>query len=281
MDIGNNYQATTNYTPSTPGVQPSGPVVTTGVPSAVPVEVDQGSLSGPGAAGEMPYDAGELATQILGGASGTDWGALTDSVQAANLSVTVTAILVLLIEVMSQMKQDAREDAFTQAQATLEAGLLAAQKQMDAAEDTLAAATLQAGVQIAMGAVQVLGGAYQMKQISGFQSASAVNARNPFNDPLDFSQLSASLQAQTQLLNGVTSLSNNIANLVAAGMTYDASIAQAESQQARADADYQQALGQAAQAFMQQLADAIKSFLSGMESVDQAQHKATGAIYNC
>jgi hypothetical protein len=287
MDAVNNRQIPTNYSQNSANVS-NDVRVNNAPPAAGPGggnNVEQGSLSGPGAAGEMAYADASL--------NGSDWGALLDSVQAANLSVTVTAIMVLLVEIMAQMKQDAREEAFTQAQATVAAGELAAQKMKDAAEDTLLAAQVSAGVQIGMGVLQAVGGAVQLGKISSFNSQqSALTKQNnqlqamtegraTVAPPLDFAPVSASLQAQTQVLNGVTSVGNSIATLVSEFMKRDAAIAQAESQEARANADYQQALGQAAQAFMQQVADAIKAFLNTMQSVDQAQHKATGAIYNC
>jgi hypothetical protein len=278
MDGVNNRPIQTNYTQSTTGVN-NGVGVSNPPPAAGPGggnNVEQGSLSGTGAAGEMSYAEASL--------NGTDWGALLESVQAANLSVTVTAIMVLLVEIMAQMKQDAREEAFTQAQATLAAGELAAEKMKEAALDTLHAAQVSAGVQIAMGAVQVAAGAVQMGKISGFKTSTEARIhQHQTGQPLAYgnSALSGNLQALTQTVNGGTSIANSIATLVSEGMKYDAAIAQAESQEARADADYQQALGQAAQAFMQQVADAIKAFLNTMQSVDQAQHKATGAIYNC
>lgn len=250
---------------SSPGVQPgtgvNGPPA---VGQGVSNNVETGSLSGPGAAGEMSYSAASL--------NGSNWDALLDSVQAANLSVSVTAIMVMLVEIMAQMKQDAREDAFAQAQTSLAAGELAAQEMRDAAEDTLTAAKWQAGAQIvagvataAAGTVQ-LGGALKHNNLGSAYGNSAVGAR---------------YAAGGAIAKGLSEVISASGSLVAAGYTYDAAMDTADSQMAKADAEYQQALGQAAQQFMQQVADAIKAFLTTMQSVDQAQHKAMGAIYNC
>ena len=289
MDAVNNRQIPTNYSQSTTNVN-NNVGVSNAPPAAGPGggnNVEQGSLSGTGAAGEMAYDEASLSL------SGTDWGALQESVQAANLSVTVTAILVLLIEIMAQMKQDAREEAFTQAVASLEAGLLAATEMENAAEDAKKAAVAQAWTQIGTGILQVCAGAAQMGQLSKFQAQQGAltkqnnqllamtEGRATIAPPMDFQPLSASLQAQSQIINGLASFGKGIGDLDAASDTFNAAMHSAASQAARAEAEYQGALGQAAQQFMQQVADAIKAFLNTMQSVDQAQHKATGAIYNC
>ena len=291
-------QPTTNYTTNTSysngGVQTNADVTDTSSVAGSGGEnnVEQGSLSGPSAAGEADYDtASDLLTQILTGNSSTDWGALTDSVASANLSVTVTAIMVLLIEIMSQMKQDAREAALQQAQAAHTQGNVAADQMEVAAQATLDAAQMNAGMQIAMGAVSVIGGAIQGAKLYQFQTQqSALTAKNNMLQdltegqatvapPLDFAALSASLQSANQLLSGLTGLGNMSMSLVTSEMTFDASIAEADAQRARAEGDYQQALGQNEQTFMQQLADAIRALLSGWGSIEQSTHEAYGATY--
>jgi hypothetical protein len=122
-----------------------------------------------------------------------------------------------------------------------------------------------------MGAVSVLMAANQMDDIRNFR------ASNP--PAADFSQLQTSLQAQNQLINGLTGFINSSASLVAANFTFDASMAEAEAQRARTEGDYQQALGQNEQTFMQQLADAIRALLSGWGSIEQSTHEAYGATY--
>lgn len=281
------------------GVQPSTQVGTTGVPGGRN-NVEQGSLSGGAAAGELSYAEATL--------NGTDWGALLESVQAANLSVTVTAIMVLLVEIMAQMKQDAREEAFTQAQAALAAGNLAAAEMVEAAKKNLAAAQVSASVQIVMGVASIAMGAYQLNKINNFNQTAKLDASRPNDVPLtrarsnavttnpegaklnapsvhtppkDFAVLQTQLQAQTQIFSGLQKLFEGSATLGAEQLKYEGALDSAEAQRAKADGEYQQALGQAAQAFMQQMADALKSYLNTTQSVEQAQHKATGAIYNC
>jgi len=292
-------QPTTNYTTNTSysngGVQTNADVTDTSSVAGSGGEnnVEQGSLSGPSAAGEADYDtASDLLTQILTGNSSTDWGALTDSVASANLSVTVTAIMVLLIEIMSQMKQEAREAALLQAQAAHTQGNVAADEMEVAAQATLTAAQISAATQIVMGVASVLAGAYQLGKISGFQTQqNAITAKNnelldltegqaTVTPAMDFAPLSASLQAQTQLLNGSTGLGNSIASLVAANFTFDASMAEADAQRARTEADYMQALGQNEQTFMQQLADAIRAILGSWASTEQSTHESYGAVYH-
>ncbi len=288
-----NYTTNTSY--SNGGVQTNADVTDTSSVAGSGGEnnVEQGSLSGPSAAGEADYDtASDLLTQILTGNSSTDWGALTDSVASANLSVTVTAIMVLLIEIMSQMKQDAREAALQQAQAAHAQGNAAADQMEVAAQATLTAAQMNAGMQIAMGAVSVLGGAYQLGKLSSFQTQqSALTAKNnelldltegqaTVTPAMDFAPLSASLQAQNQLLNGLTGLGNSIMSLVTSEMTFDASMAEADAQRARAEGDYQQAMGQNEQTYMQQLADAIRGLLSGWNSIEQTTADSYRAVYS-
>jgi hypothetical protein len=287
-----NYTTNTSY--SNGGVQTNADVTDTSSVAGSGGEnnVEQGSLSGPSAAGEADYDtASDLLTQILTGNSSTDWGALTDSVASANLSVTVTAIMVLLIEIMSQMKQDAREAALQQAQAAHTQGNVAADQMEVAAQATLTAAQMNAGMQIAMGALSVVGGAIQGAKLYQFQTQqSALTAKNNMlldltegqatvAPPLDFTALSSSLQSANQLLSGLSGLGNSSMSLVTSEMTFDASIAEADAQRARAEGDYQQALGQNEQTFMQQLADAIRALLSGWGSIEQSTHEAYGATY--
>lgn len=294
-------QPTTNYTTNTSysngGVQTNADVTDTSSVAGSGGEnnVEQGSLSGPSAAGEADYDtASDLLTQILTGNSSTDWGALTDSVASANLSVTVTAIMVLLIEIMSQMKQDAREAALQQAQAAHLQGNAAADSMEEAALATKDAAVRNAGMQIAMGAVSVIGGLAQGLQLRSFHQSNQLGAPTTHADggltrarsnavtarPADFTQLQASLQTQNQLLNGLTGLSNSSMSLVTSEMTFDASIHEADAQRARAEGDLQQALGQNEQTFMQQLADAIRGLLSGWNSIEQSTADSYRAVYS-
>jgi hypothetical protein len=91
--IGNNPPVQTNYVQPNTVVKNDPNIQGTGM---APGEVEQGSLSG-AAAAELKYAMASL--------EGIDWTVLTnDMALAANLSVNVTAIMVLLIEVMSQMR---------------------------------------------------------------------------------------------------------------------------------------------------------------------------------
>lgn len=304
-----NTQPTANYTTSTSygsgGVQTNADVTDTAsvAGSGGESNVERGSLSGPNAANELEYDsAANLVTQILTGTSSTDWGALTDSVASANLSVTITAIMLLLIEIMSEMKQDAREAALEQAQAAHAQGNAAADQMEVAAQETLNAAMVSAITQIVMGAVTVLLAAKQMKDIRDFQvSNTGATSANQLGAPttradggltrarsdavtarpaLDFSKLQTSLQTQNQLMNGLSGLANSSASLGAAFFTFDASMAEADAQRARTEGDYQQALGQNEQAFMQQLADAIRALLSGWASSESSTHEGYLSAYH-
>lgn len=248
----NNGPLVTNYTPTTT-VQNNTEGGASGVDGGGN-NVDQGSLSGPSTAFEMAYATSDLMMQILGGDSSADWGALTDSVYAANLSIDLTAVLVLLIEVMAQMRQDARTEVLEQAQAALAEGVSAAAEMMDAAQKTRDAAYVNAGLQI-------LGGLVSMGT-SGVLTGGGSDMSRAFGQ-------------------GFSATMTGIGSAATAHMTYGAAEDQAQAQIDRSEAEYEQSLGQAAQAFMQLLGDAIKAFISTMQGAEQAQHQATGAIYNC
>jgi len=287
--IGNNPPVQTNYVNPTvvkndPNIQGTG---------MAPGEVEQGSLSG-AAAAELKYAMARL--------EGIDWTVLTnDMALAANLSVNVTAIMVLLIEVMSQMRQDSRQAALEESQMALESGLLAAKKMESAAVSTFTAALISNITSMVTSAASAAAAGYQLKTISNAQAAAMKEAEIKFPFPEkapggtydkimvdrnifvkdQINSLISKLSIQTAMTQGVTGATSSLGKIAAAVFEYTAAMDQAAAQAARATGEYQQAIAQAEQQFMQQLGDAIRALLSGMESVDQAQHKAMGAIYNC
>lgn len=174
---------------------------------------------------------------------GTDWNALIDKLGAMNLSVSTTAILTLLIEIMAQMRQDAREASFESTVNSLESGQKAAQNMRDAAKDKFISAIVSA-------TVTMVG------------SAAAMGASGN--------------QALSMAINSFTS---GLASLAGSFNTYDASLSEAAAELDRAFASYEGSLSQQEQDFFRQLGDAIKNALASMKAVDQAQHQATGAIY--
>lgn len=272
--VSNNQHVPTNYSSGTGGVN-NNVEVSNAPPDVGPAggnNVERGNLSGTTAAGEMSFS--DAASSMV---SGSDWGALQDSVQAANLSVSITAIMVMLVEIMAQMKQEAREEAFTQAVASLEAGLLAATEMENAAEDARTAARTQAIAQIVQGAASVVSGAVQLGGAYKNQFAGS----GPNEGGYAASAVGSRYAAGGTTAKGIGDMASGIAGLLAANATFDAAMHTAASQEARANQEYEQALGQNAQAFMQQLAESLRAFLSTMQSVEQAQHKVTEAIYNC
>ena len=294
-----NPPASTNYTSNTQYIN-LGVNGNTGVTPSPPAEgpgggsnVDRGSLSGPTAAGAMAYTDPTI--------SGTDWGALTDAVYAANLSVTVTAILVLMIEIMSQARQDSREDALQMAQLALDQGLAAAEDQKDAAVLTLVASIITNATTIVTSAMSAASAGSQLKTISAAKTTALADAETNFPMPkdatpeqtkavdlqrsqavkADMAALTSELSIETAYMQGVTGAGGAVGKMAAAMFEYAAAVQQAEAQAHKATGEYLQSMAQSELEFFRQLGDAMKNYLSGMESVDQAQHKATGAIYNC
>ncbi|MEK9869415.1 MAG: hypothetical protein VW831_06785, partial [Gammaproteobacteria bacterium] len=51
---------------------------------------------------------------------GTDWNTLVDQMGAMNTSVSTSAVMSMLIEVMAQMRQDARASAFDEMKTSLD-----------------------------------------------------------------------------------------------------------------------------------------------------------------
>lgn len=288
-------QTQTDYTQSTAGATKR-----VGVNDSPPAglergdNVKEGSLSSPTAAGEMAYAAPTI--------GGTNWGALTDSVQAANLSVTITAIMVLMIEIMSQSRQDSREDALKTAIAALDQGIAAAANMEEAAKFALIAACISNGVGILTSVASTVTAGAQLKQIGQYKTKFENDAKAKFEYPDDAKDIAGYKKTDMQrseyvtqqmtpviqelaikkaYVDGITGGVNAAAKMIEAGMTYISGMAQAEAQRNKATGEYLQSISQSELDFFRQLGDAIKSFLSGMESVEQAQHKATGAIYNC
>lgn len=290
--VNNNSPVSTNYSQPTTAVQNGPNVGNIQGSGSVPGEVDQGSLSGTAAA-ELKYAMASL--------DGIDWTVLTnDMALAANLSVNVTAIMVLLIEVMSQMRQDSRQAALEESQAALESGLAAAEKMKDAAWSTLVGAIISNVTSMITSAMSVGSAASQLKALNiaknGDMKAGPdfdnVQTRGRSDAVTEKQGPSAKSMADVQALQdhfriinirneGLSGITNALGKMGAATFDFLAATKQAEAQADRATGEYQQAIAQAEQQFMQQLGDAIRALLSGMESVDQAQHKAMGAIYNC
>jgi phage protein D len=80
-------------------------------------------------------------------------------------------------------------------------------------------------------------------------------------------------QGLGQLMQSTASLLGGIGNFVAES-------ARAEAKAYESQAQYEQSLQQADQAFFQQLGDAIRNMMQNWQSIESATHQANQAIYN-
>ena len=99
---------------------------------------------------------GEVATANAS-LQGISWEQLTDATGIMNLSVSTTAILTMLIEIMAEMRAESRKAGFQETENALEYG-------QSAAEAMKKTATLNMFADVGSGALQIGGGALQMKQ---------------------------------------------------------------------------------------------------------------------
>jgi len=188
---------------------------------------------------------------------GTDWNALVDQMSAMNMNVSTSAMMSMLIEVMAQMRQDARASAFDQMQSSLDLGIKAAEKMKDAAK----------------------------KQLEGAISSSAVNAFSSMASMKISSSAAASgvSEAESRVVsakaNAVGQLGTSLATADSATFQSIAETERADSKIDDAQAQYSESLSQQSKNFMEQLNQSISKALSTMQAVDRAQHEATGAIY--
>lgn len=189
---------------------------------------------------------------------GTDWNALVDQMSAMNMNVSTSEVMSMLIEVMAQMRQDARASAFDQMQSSLDLGIKAAEKMKDAAkkqlEGAIAGSAVTAGTSVA----------------SGIMSGTAAGAAGT-NEALS--------RAISTKANAVGQVGNSVGGVASSSLQSAADMDRAESKIDDAQAQYSESLSQQSKNFMEQLSQSISKALSTMQSVDRAQHEATGAIY--
>lgn len=274
----NNYNTATAGTTQTRGVGGGTEVQRTGLAE----NAQAGSLSGPSAAGELPYQAA--------GVNGTDWDALTnDLATSANLMVSLGAIMTLLIEVMSQMRQDQREVALADAQNALQSGLNAADAQKKAAAFALASGLASGAVSMASGGYSAYKSAGQINDLKGAQAEvnkAAGMKEGPDRDAAmneanaKFKMTDLQVNAQTAKIQGYTQLGRGASDMLGSFMNFFAESARAEAKTYETEAQYEQSLQQADQAFFQQLGDSIRALMQSWQSADRSTHEASQAIYN-
>ena len=252
MSIGINGGPPTNYTTQGVGGADNNGQVQGGGPSQRP----QGDTP---LAGIGKESSGSQEVQVAGASlQGTDWNALINSMGALNLSVSTTAILTMLIEIMADMRQDARENGFEQTVKGLEFGMAAAENMKDAAFNQLLATSISAGLSAAGAAAGLSAG----------MSAATVSSN---------SALSGAFSAQSGALSG---LGGALGQAGGAYFSFQAGLDTASAEMNRAMASYSQALSQQEQDFARTLTEAISKALNSMDGAEQATKSANSAIYS-
>lgn len=282
-DIGfTNYNY--NYNTTTTGATPSEDVGATESPKNKSKDnVQTGSLSGTSGAGELPFPDASL--------SGTDWETLTnDLATSGNMMVSLSAIMTLLIEVMSQMRQNQREVALADAQNALQSGLNAADAQKKAAAFALASGLASGAVNLGSGITGAVQSSSQLNQLKTAQT-DLNNAQLGLKDGTikkdaanmaqkNFDVTNTMVGAQTAKTQALTQLGRSASDILGSFMNFFAESARAEAKTYETEAQYQQSLQQADQAFFQQLGDSIKALMQNWQSADRSTHEASQAIYN-
>jgi hypothetical protein len=271
----NSYTRTTDYS-NLPAVTDQATVARAQALSdtARAENVQTGSLSATAGAGELPFEPASV--------SGIDWSALTDDLAAsANLSVSLNQIMVLLIQVMAQMRQDQREVALGDAQNALQSGLNAAKAMKDAAVSQLVSGIVTNAASMASAAVTLKQTSSQMKSLKdskqAFDAADA-DGKVKAREDLDFANSSSTLQGNKT--RAVAELTQSAAGLMAGLGNFIAESARAEGKAYEAQSQYESNMQQMDQAFFQQLGDFIRAMLQNLQSVESATHQANQAIYN-
>lgn len=226
---------------------------------------------------------GEVATANAS-LQGISWEQLTDATGIMNLSVSTTAILTMLIEIMAEMRAESRKAGFQETENALEYG-------QSAAEAMKKTATLNMFADVGSGALQTAGGAMQMKQAgSAMTDAKAAKGINDKMAGLDdqskefkllnneVNSLNAMSAAKGQQGTAWSAMANGLGGLGSGVVKWLAAETQAEAEIDRALSSYSQSLAQMEQDFFRQLGDAIKSAVANQKAIDQAQHQAWTGI---
>lgn len=146
------------YTPVVlPQGQPSGvggatPAAPLNRPGETPGLRPPGGLSVSVAAGEVAYSSPNL--------EGIDWDALSSDFQSVeSLSISITAIMVLMIDVMKEMRKGQREAWMDEAQNALQMGMNAADRMRESAAAKMAADVVTNAASMATAAISMVSSA--------------------------------------------------------------------------------------------------------------------------
>jgi hypothetical protein len=123
-----------------------------------------GGLSIPPGAGEVSYSSPNL--------EGIDWDALTtDYNNVENLSISITAIMVLMIDVMKELRKGQREAWMDEAQNALQMGMNAADRMRESAAAKLASDVVSNAASMVTAAISVA------TSVGGLRSSHAADIR--------------------------------------------------------------------------------------------------------
>lgn len=216
----------------------------------------------PAPASTQPKGAGQVNVPDAS-LQGTDWNTLVNQMGAMNTSVSTSAVMSMLIEVMAQMRQDARASAFDEMKTSLDLGVKAAEKMKKAATQQLVGSATSS-------AISLVGSAASFKMNDKATSTAKSNTSEA---------ALREAQAISGQANAVNTAFSSVSSTANAGFNYAAEIQRADMKIDDAQAQYHEALAQQNRNFMEQLGQSISKALSTMQAVDRAQHEATGAIY--
>jgi hypothetical protein len=168
MAIGNipNSQNTPPIIPHVPppAVGGAGPVSGAGKAGDTQGVRPPGGLSIPPGAGEVSYSSPNL--------EGIDWDALTsDYNNVENLSISITAIMVLMIDVMKELRKGQREAWMDEAQNALQMGMNAAERMRESAAAKVASDVITNAASMATAAISVA------TSVAGLRSSHAAEIR--------------------------------------------------------------------------------------------------------
>jgi hypothetical protein len=159
-NIQNNGSTPYVVTPNTPGaVGGTSNVATVTQPGETQGVRPPGGLSVSVAAGEVSYSSPNL--------EGIDWDALSsDFHNIENLSVSISAIMVLMIDVMKEMRKGQREAWMEEAQNALQMGMNAADRMRESAAAKLASDVVSNAASMATAAISLVSSASSLRSSS-------------------------------------------------------------------------------------------------------------------
>jgi hypothetical protein len=193
MSIDTNNRINTPYVPPPPsGVGQAGGVDKPKGPSDSQGVRPPGGLSVTVGSGEVSYSSPNL--------EGIDWDALTsDYKNVENVAVSMTAILVLLVEAMKEMRKSQREAWMDEAQNALQQGLNAADQMRSSAVAKLAADVVSNAAAIVTASVSLI--ASSIGAAKGHKADIAIEAKatDLFGPKIDNAALAPNLKADLKV----------------------------------------------------------------------------------